>query len=356
MKNSRYERTTRSGVPSSPSRLGSSPAQRISVRIASMACSRVGRCTAAGGSGRRSDKETEEARARGINILFLVERCAPGETGSLPGRRSVEANRLVGAIEREGRNANGEAVAAPRFHVIGADHDTRRRRQRGPARIFEAFAGPENRLLADDARTAHLLHLAAVVGDPPIAAAQLDCFSAAVLDADVVGPHVMVFDGRRLVLEVKRLDRHLYRSGGFRVHRRDPRFPAGPAGSAILGPMSVARRMPSRSARGCQQVENSLLDLARALGIYRLDADMAGAGVPMLLDAGADRVFVAPRRHRIEKALRTAAGEVVVTEAFAPPAVDVVFQLQIAGERLSRGAARSGRVGFEQDPDFRAQQ
>src|SRR5215813_3388600 len=107
--------------------------------------------------------------------------CPTERPASLLGRRSVEANRLVGAIEREGRNANGEAVAAPRFHVIGADHDSRRRRQRRPARILEAFAGPENRLLADDARTAHLLHLAAVVGDPPVAAAQLDGFSAAVL-------------------------------------------------------------------------------------------------------------------------------------------------------------------------------
>ena len=54
---------------------------------------------------------------------------------------------------------------------------------------------------------------------------------------------------------------------------------------------------------------------------------MVGAGVPMLLDAGPDRIFVAPRHHRIEKAVRTPAGKIGVAKALAPPAIDVVFEL-----------------------------
>ena len=85
--------------------------------------------------------------------------------------------------------------------------------------------------------------------------------------------------------------------------------------------MSAERRNPSRAVRRRQQVQDSLVDhLARALETDRLDADMVGAGVPVLLDPGADRAFIAPRHHGIEKALRAAAGE-VIAKPLAPPAV-----------------------------------
>ena len=44
---------------------------------------------------------------------------------------------------------------------------------------------------------------------------------------------------------------------------------------------------------------------------------MVGAGVPMLLDAGADRGLVAPGDHRVDKAVGAAAGELVVAKALA---------------------------------------
>src|SRR5207302_3873887 len=105
-----------------------------------------------------------------------------------PGQRSVEPDRLMGAVEREGGDADREAVAAPRFHLVRPDHNAGRCRQRGAAGVFEALAGSEHRLLADDTIAAHLLYLAAAVGDPPMPVTQLDGFLAAVLDADMVGP------------------------------------------------------------------------------------------------------------------------------------------------------------------------
>ena len=121
--------------------------------------------------------------------------------------------------------------------------------------------------------------------------------------------------------------------------------------------MSAAGRNASRSPRGCQQFENSGVDgLPRALGTDRLDADMVGAGVPVLLNPSADRALVAPCNHRIKKAFRAARGEVVIAEALAPPAVDVILKLHIARKRLTRGTARRGRVALQQDPDLRAQQ
>src|SRR5580693_9934046 len=139
------------------------------------------------------------------------------------------------------------------------------------------------------------------------------------------------------------------------------RYGGKPCRPADQSTMSDARQNASRSARGRQQFENSVVnDLPRprrtALGTDRLDADMVGAGVPVLLDPGADRALIAPRDHRVQKALRAAPREIVITEALAPPAVDVVLELHIARKRLARGAPRRRRVGLQQNPDFRAQQ
>src|SRR5271166_301605 len=96
------------------------------------------------------------------------------------------------AVEREGRDADPEALAARRLHLIAADHDAGRGRQWGAACVFEALAWPENRLLADDTGAAHFLHMSVAVGDLPVAVAQLNRLLAPVLDANVVGPYVSV--------------------------------------------------------------------------------------------------------------------------------------------------------------------
>src|SRR5206468_2661403 len=57
--------------------------------------------------------------------------------------------------------------------------------------------------------------------------------------------------------------------------------------------------------------------------IERLDADMVGAGCPVLVDAPADRRRVAPRDHRVDQAIGAAAGEVWRREAEAEQAVAV---------------------------------
>src|SRR6266566_3316978 len=103
----------RSGVPRSPSRPGSSPAQRISVRTASSASARVGRRTAIGCSERPLGLEMV-GTSTGIKLLY-----------------SVEPDGLMGAVERERWNLNREGLAAPRLHLVGADHDTGWRGQRG---------------------------------------------------------------------------------------------------------------------------------------------------------------------------------------------------------------------------------
>src|SRR5271165_4939529 len=119
-------------------------------------------------------------------------------------------------------------------------------------------------------------------------------------------------------------------------HDRRPCRYGGPTST-----MSVERREPSSGPRRRQKVEHAFVGrFSRALGADRLDADMVGAGVPVLLDASADRAFVAPRHHGVEKAIRAAASEIGIAEALATPTADIIVELQISGECLARGAAR----------------
>src|SRR5437899_3863159 len=197
-----------------------------------------------------------------------------------PARRSIESDRLVRAVEREGGDPDPEAVTAPGFHLVAADHDPGRGRQRGAAGVFEAFAGSQYRLLADDASTPHLLHLAAVVGDLPVPIAQLHRLQAAILDTDMIGPHVTPFGRRGLVLEVERLYADFDRSRDFRIHRRcsslsgSARSPAAPIPRSTRT-MSAACRNPSRSPRRRQQVEHPTGgEFPRSLRADRLEAEL----------------------------------------------------------------------------------
>src|SRR5271169_1910223 len=97
------------------------------------------------------------------------------------------------AVERKGRHLNPKALTRPRLHLIAADHDAGRRRQRGAAGVLEALARSEHRLLADDPRAAHFLQPPMTVRDLPVAVAELDGFFPSVFDADMVGPNVMTF-------------------------------------------------------------------------------------------------------------------------------------------------------------------
>src|SRR5712691_13299988 len=96
--------------------------------------------------------------------------------------------RLLRRVEGKGGNAHQEILAARRFHLVIADHEAGRRRERAAAGVFKALAGREDRLFADDARAADFLQTPETVGDPPMAVAQLHGFTAAILDPHVISP------------------------------------------------------------------------------------------------------------------------------------------------------------------------
>src|ERR1700691_3893817 len=150
-------------------------------------------------------------------------------------RMSIEPYRLMGAVEREGRNSDGETFPALGLHLVAADHDARRRVQGRAAGILEGFARSQHRLLADDAGTAHVLLAAHAVGDAPVTPAQLHRLGSVVLDADVIRPDKVAVDGRGLVFEIVRLDDDFDRTRGFRIH-------------GLLRPL-IACRATERSSR-----------------------------------------------------------------------------------------------------------
>src|SRR5258707_15837025 len=79
----------------------------------------------------------------------------------------------------------------------------------------------------------------------------------------------------------------------------------------------------------CEQCQHLLVGLARAVRANRLDADMVGAGVPMLLYPLSDGVFVAPCNIFVDEPIGAATGEIGIAEAEPPPVVGIVFKRDV---------------------------
>src|SRR5215469_5712752 len=107
----------RSGVPTRPSRAGSSPAQRIKTRTACSTSVWLGRDGRSGVAERGSAADKEGAKLRGMSALsFMTEAgCPPEADANVPRARavmrSVQADRLVRTVQRKGRDADPKTLA-----------------------------------------------------------------------------------------------------------------------------------------------------------------------------------------------------------------------------------------------------
>src|SRR5438270_1527377 len=209
----------------SPSRSGSSPAHRIKVRTASRASWRFGRCTLKACLA-RDFRSTARGGGSAIDMMltFSREACWPLRPRA---SGSVRTRLLLRRIERKRRNAREKALAVPSLHLVIADHEAGRGRQRAGAGVLEALARFEHRLFPNDARAAHLLQPPQAVGNAPVTIAQLHGLGADILDPHVIGPDIMVIVGRGVLLEIEWLDRDFDRASGFGIHgRRCPSWEA----------------------------------------------------------------------------------------------------------------------------------
>src|SRR5437016_1754558 len=128
-----------------------------------------------------------------------------GRSGGMSGRVTPLLFRRD--VEGKGRDVRQEMLAALRLHLVIADHEAGRGRQRAAAGVFNALARFEHRLLADNPRPAYFFEVPTAVGDPPMAIAQLYRLGAAVLDVDMVGPDVVAVGRRGMLFEVEWPDR-----------------------------------------------------------------------------------------------------------------------------------------------------
>src|SRR3954469_4903317 len=83
---------------------------------------------------------------------------------------------------------------------------------------------------------------------------------------------------------------------------------------------------PGLCATGCQQRQHLFVRPPGAVGVDRLDADMVGAGVPVLLDALADRLLGAPGDIGVDEAVGAAARQIVAAKAEPRPVIDVIVE------------------------------
>ena len=88
------------------------------------------------------------------------------------------------------------------------------------------------RLLADDAGTAHVLHMAIAVGDPPVPEQKLHGPRALIADFDRIGPEKPLPLWIGFFFQIMRLDGHADAVGEAIVH--------GSAGSPIVARSSFA--------------------------------------------------------------------------------------------------------------------
>ena len=75
------------------------------------------------------------------------------------------------------------------MHLIRPAHGSTLRGQDCAARVTEAPAGAEDRLLTDDAGPLDLLDVTYPIGDDPVTRAELNHFVAVVRDRDRIGKH-----------------------------------------------------------------------------------------------------------------------------------------------------------------------
>ena len=111
-----------------------------------------------------------------------VQRPAIAAAGQCSAEASVRPNSPIGASNGCASSVMQKKV--PRIVPL-------RRREAGPARVLEALAGLEHRLVADDREAAHFVDVAVRVGDDPVARDQLAGDVAAVADRDRVGERVL---------------------------------------------------------------------------------------------------------------------------------------------------------------------
>src|SRR5205823_8488893 len=95
---------------------------------------------------------------RGSAIDMMLSFSQSGGTFAAPAWRwgSVRTALLLRRVEGKGRDAREEALAAASLHLVIADHEAGRGRQRAAAGVLEALARFEHRVFPNTAPAAHL--------------------------------------------------------------------------------------------------------------------------------------------------------------------------------------------------------
>ena len=227
--------------------------------------------------------------------------------------------------------------------------DAGRGLQRAPRGVLKRLAGPQHRLLADDARALDFLDVAGRVRDDPVTAEQLDRLLAFVGDADGVMEEPLVLERLRVLGRVLRLDLHPHVVGDGFGRRRVQRLilelghsqshdtnlshSACPeAATLVLERYRCRRSNPPGSSRAC-----------RSESAARRDLEPSEEGASTAIIRGTALIFWDLKVLGKKKKL-----DAIDTDQITPAADCVSESLETLDERWKAGAFRYLM------PDFRA--
>ena len=207
---------------------------------------------------------------------------------------------------------------------------------------------------------------------------QLDGFVAAVLDADMIGPNVMILGRRGVLLQIERAHGDFDRSSRSEYIAQEPIvLVARPSRRASdHAPQSFPEhgrhnvgsgRTGFKAAAIMRHVFSRLLTPP---GASRASTFSSGRREPsgwidwmQTWSAPASQcswmrrwiaLLAAPGDIGVDETVGAAARHLVVAESQAPPVIDVIVELQIRRQRLAGRRAGFFGVGFEQYPDLGA--
>ena len=125
---------------------------------------------------------------------------------------------IIRAIQRKGGDINFYLLSVVLGHQIKTLHNAIGGFERSATGILKTFTWLQDGKFPDHPFALHIHNFSIGINNHTIAVIEFHGASTQVFDIHLVGPYIMAFLGRRLIVKKIRSDGYRYTFGGFRIH------------------------------------------------------------------------------------------------------------------------------------------